>query len=147
MDDCIRQGSSTGLRALTRLQRDLDELLGITHRQPSQHERIDQIEDCRVRPDAERERRHDDDGKSRTPSKQPDGVPHIARDSVQLGAVAVTPHTLLRLLEASKFNHRKPPRFFWRRTFPHLLRGRHLEVRAKFLIQLPLSAVAMPDPG
>jgi len=62
---------------------DFDELLGMRHRQRAQAYRVEQLEDRRVRPDAEREREDGDDGKSWIEPQQSQAVSQVLPDRLE----------------------------------------------------------------
>ena len=65
------------------LEEQLDEILRVTHREGTEHHRVDETEDCHVRADAEREREHRDRRESRRPAQQPGRAPQIPPRVVQ----------------------------------------------------------------
>ena len=62
-----------------------DQLLRVFHRQRAKAHRIEQLEDRRVRANAERQRQDRDDGESGTEAKEARAIPEIAPRAVEQG--------------------------------------------------------------
>ena len=129
------------------LEQRLDELPRLAHRQRSQHQRVDDAEDCRVRANAQRQRDHDNGAERRTSSAHAQGVTHVSRDLVEPGAVASGSDALFRLLHSPEIEYRDTPRIDRRRSVAHVIRRGHVDERLQLVIQVLLGSVAVDQPA
>jgi hypothetical protein len=130
-----------------------DEPLRFRHWQWPQHHRMDNAEDRRRRPDAERERQHRDDGESKVLAQLTNGKREILP---QLGQVLMSAHGAIPLIsqlreqrprpiDVAKPRHRRPPRLLGRHTGGQILTDAHLEVKGKLPLDLVLD-LRLPQP-
>src|SRR5207245_2555627 len=115
---------------------DISELLGARDRQVPQANRVDQLEDRRVGPDAEGEREDGHEREARTSPKQAQGVANVAPDVVDPFRVTRVAAGVLLLFDAAQCDHGGPPCFVRRGATSDKLLDLPIDVEPQLLIEL-----------
>ncbi len=118
----------------------------IPHRQPPQHQRIDQAEDCGVGANPERQGQDDDEREAGIPDERAEAVAHVPANLVEPAAVTIGADLFPHLFDAAELEPRQAPRLFGRDTVAHLLGSRDLDKGLQLVVEALFGPLAMEDP-
>jgi hypothetical protein len=98
----------------------LHQLLRVSHRQPPQHQRIDQAEDGGIGADAQRQRQHDDKREAWVFGEHPEGISNVSSNLVEQRSMAMGPDPFLRPFDPAEIKDGQATRLGGQHSVAHL---------------------------
>ncbi len=123
------------LRKIIAIEKDADDSIGLGVRERPQEHTLNHAENCAIRTNRQRQRKHDDHRESGCPAEGANRVPKIVANSLELIGAAHVPAFLLNLSDSSEAASRGSQRFRRRHPIRHVLLDLLIEVESQFLVE------------